>query len=316
MTERSVRLPVVDLSAPGRGRTTAEGEQLERYRESLLKFRDKYMDFPQWVSVETLALCNAACDFCHYPDMQRKGVRMPDEVFEFIIDDLTRIPHRFGFTPVRVNEPFLDTRLFEFLRLACDRLPRADLYMVTNGTPLVDPVVDRLVALNRVKRLNISFNDHREAEYERAMQLRYGQTLARLDRLHERALAGELNFEVSISRVGDNTPADDAFIAWVRARWSAFGATSHPRADWTGAVDISTDFKVPDVACAQWFKLNILADGKDAFCCLDPTGDHGYGSVPDRTPLELYNAPGKRELREKLTSRLDISVCRMCPILV
>ena len=67
--------------------------------------------------------------------------------------------------------------------------------------------------------LNISFNDHREAEYEHAMKLRYSQTLARLDSLHERALAGELNFEVSVSRVGNNSPADDEFIVWVRNRW-------------------------------------------------------------------------------------------------
>lgn len=43
--------------APSRGKTTADSEQIDRYRESLTRFRDKYMDFPQLVSVETLALC-------------------------------------------------------------------------------------------------------------------------------------------------------------------------------------------------------------------------------------------------------------------
>jgi hypothetical protein len=36
------------------------------------------MDFPTEVTIETQAICNAACTFCTYPTMERKGNKMPD----------------------------------------------------------------------------------------------------------------------------------------------------------------------------------------------------------------------------------------------
>jgi len=47
--------------------------------------------------VETIALCNAACSFCPYATLERKGTRMSDALVEKIIDDLTGIPHRRSF---------------------------------------------------------------------------------------------------------------------------------------------------------------------------------------------------------------------------
>ena len=46
--------------------------------------RSPYLDYPQEVHIETLALCNAKCSFCPYPTMDRQGDRMPDELIDKI----------------------------------------------------------------------------------------------------------------------------------------------------------------------------------------------------------------------------------------
>ena len=67
--------------------------------------RSPYLDYPQEVHIETLALCNAKCSFCPYPTMDRQGDRMPDELIDKIIDDLKAIPSSlpFNVSPFKVN---------------------------------------------------------------------------------------------------------------------------------------------------------------------------------------------------------------------
>ena len=42
--------------------------------------RRDYMQYPALVHVETLAQCNASCNFCPYVSMERKGTRMSDQI--------------------------------------------------------------------------------------------------------------------------------------------------------------------------------------------------------------------------------------------
>jgi hypothetical protein len=37
-----------------------------------------YLDYPALVHLETRAVCNAACNFCPYEKLERKGTVMPD----------------------------------------------------------------------------------------------------------------------------------------------------------------------------------------------------------------------------------------------
>jgi len=49
--------------------------------------REKYIDYPAIVSIETYSCCNAACHFCPHHSLERKGVKMSTELFEKIIND-------------------------------------------------------------------------------------------------------------------------------------------------------------------------------------------------------------------------------------
>ena len=78
------------------------------------------------------------CDFCAYPDLAHKSEKMPTSLFEKIVSDLSEIPasHPFYFILSRVNEPFLDKRLFEFQRPINRTIPHAGFLIYTNGSTL------------------------------------------------------------------------------------------------------------------------------------------------------------------------------------
>jgi hypothetical protein len=280
---------------------------VDAMRESL------YMDFPKHVHLETMAVCNAACNFCPYPALDRQGTRMPDELIAKIIDDLTVMPQtlRFQFSPFKVNEPFLDVRLFDILRYVNHRLPNADITLTTNATPLTENQIARLAAVKNLGYLWISMNDHRAAEYEATMRLPYARTIERLRALHAAKSEGWLGCEIVVSRVGDRSAADAEFVAWVRRSFPLFEPAVTPRGNWISQVDVKIE-PPPAVGCGRWFELSITATGIVAHCCMDGQAAYLIGDVSRQHVLEVYNAPEYRRLREATATREGVTPCNGC----
>lgn len=272
-----------------------------------------YLDFPAHVHLETKALCNAACSFCPYSTLERKGIKMPDALIAKIIEDLRDIPRNLPFqlSPFKVNEPFLDTRLFSILAQINARLPNASLTLTTNASALTAKQLGRLGRVRNLDYLWISMNAHREAEYEATMKLPYRRTLERIRMIHTARASNRLALRIVLSRVGDGTVADVEFVRWVQREFPLFEASVFQRGDWLGQVDTPTS-SVPQVGCARWFDLSITATGIVAHCCMDGAAKYPIGDVNRQHVLEVYNAPAYRRLRERTARRQDAEPCNRC----
>ncbi|MFK7927053.1 MAG: radical SAM protein, partial [Myxococcota bacterium] len=154
------------------------------YQRNVERLRlSPYVDYPQHVHLETLARCNARCTFCPSPTLARTGAKLGDEVIDKVLTDLQDIPSNLPFqlSPFKVNEPFLDVRLFDILEDIQGRLPNATLALTTNASPLTPKKLARLAAISPLRTLYVSFNDHRPDVYEQAMGIPYLRTVDRLD---------------------------------------------------------------------------------------------------------------------------------------
>jgi hypothetical protein len=278
--------------------------------------KSPYLDFPAHVHLETNALCNAACDFCPYPTLERRGTKMPDELVTKIIEDLRDIPQTLPFqlSPFKVNEPFLDTRLFSILAQINERLPNASVALTTNATPITEKHLARLAEVRNLSYLWISMNDHREAEYEASMKLPYRRTLERMRMIHAARAGNRLKLRIVLSRVGDGSAADVAFVQWVKREFPLFEASVFQRGDWLSQVDTPTE-GAPKVGCVRWFDLSITATGIVAHCCMDGAAKYPIGDVSRQHVLEVYNAPAYRRLREHTARRQDAEPCNRCSFL-
>jgi hypothetical protein len=287
---------------------------ISEYQDHLAGLYQRCVDYPATVSIETFVSCNAACTFCPYPQLARRGDRMTDALIDKIINDLTQIPrnHPFEVNLSRVNEPFLDTRIFDIAAKVNNALPQASLIFFSNGTPLNDRNIQRLKDVRSVNRLNISLNEVSAERYQDLMQLPFANTVKALDAVYE----ANLPYPVVVSRVGDHSGRDQAFIDWVTARYPKFLPVVSPRSDWLGLKpDGDSEHAVPEVGCTQWFKLHFLADGREAFCCIDAEGKWGKGDVGTTSALEIYNTPERRAIRLSRVSRLQGgALCSSCPL--
>jgi radical SAM protein with 4Fe4S-binding SPASM domain len=293
--------------------------QLQTYQNSVEKLRQSaYMAYPAHVHMETLSLCTAACNFCPYPSLDRLGTRMSDALIRKIIMELKDIPSQLPFqlSPFKVNEPFLDTRLFDILKTVNLELPNAKLTLTSNASPITAKALANLAQINNVRYLWISFNDHREAEYEKTMQLPYERTIERLDMIHQAVAKGSFAPQVILSRVGDGSPADVEFLQWVNSHYPLFQTSIFQRGGWIGQVkDLQLNQPVPNVGCTRWFDLSITSTGKVAHCCMDGKAEWVIGDVNEQHVLEVYNTPLYREVREYAVTRFDAEPCNQCTFL-
>ena len=277
---------------------------------------DGYLRYPALVHVETQAVCNAACTFCPYPRLDRKGTRMPDSLIDKILSDLADIPKElpFQFAPYKVSDPFVEARLFDILRTANERIPNANISLFTNGAALTDSNISKLREVRKVSYVNVSLNFCDPQEYQAVMGIPFDRTIKRLAALHEAKAAGELDFPVRITRVSGDRESDRAFLAWTRAHYPAFDVVIIPRNDWIGEIAPGPSMpQVPDAPCHRWFDLSITATGKVAMCCMDGEAQYPKGDVREQHALEIYNQPFLLELRTQLLSRKSVRApCNRC----
>ena len=146
------------------------------------------------------------------------------------------------------------------------------------------------------------------------MKLPFDRLLARLDMVARYQAAGRLRFPVFLSRVGDDSADDDAFVQWCETIYPGFKVSVYPRGNWLGQVDTVVQ-DVPDVGCERWFELSITATGVVAHCCMDGEAQFSIGDVRERDVLDVYNVPEYRRLREHTLSRRDVSPCNSCTFL-
>jgi sulfatase maturation enzyme AslB (radical SAM superfamily) len=277
----------------------------------LEQLRQQYLEQPFEVSLETLAVCNAKCNFCPYPTLERKGTRMDDSHIHFLLEQMADWKTPFFISPFKVNEPFLDKRMIALCQIAERSVPNARLRLFTNGSPLTPYLVDQIQLLGRVEHLWISLNSHESAEYERIMQIPFAHTARNLDHLHNQIASAEFPHMVVVSKVVAKAGTADKFIEYCHDRWPMFHKVLIKQDGWLGYVPpVFTE--IPNTPCLRWFELSILATGEASLCCMDGKGEFIIGNTHTDLLIDIYNSPQWRDRRERMISRKEIHPCSTC----
>lgn len=272
--------------------------------------RAHYIDQPYEVSIETLALCNAACTFCPYPTLERKGTRLPDDKINSLIEEMSHWAKPFYISPFKVNEPFLDKRLMSICHDINRRIPHAMLRLFTNGSPLTFFKLREVDSLRNVAHLWVSLNSHEPEEYKNLMSLEFENTATKLDTLHGMLRNGNFRHPVVLSKV--TSGGDEyGFLSFCAHRWPLFQVCLIKRDGWLGYVP-PMDPAIPDTPCNRWFELSIMATGIVSLCCMDGKGEFPIGNIYSNNLRDIYNEPFWRDRRERMISRRNTHPCSTC----
>ncbi len=295
------------------------------YANSIAALRERFMQFPRSVSIETQVKCNAKCTFCPYPTSPRQGEEMSDELFYKILDDLQEIPvsHHFGITLHRINEPLLDRRMPEFHAEIARRFPNAWIQFISNGTSIKKGKFEWMANHSR-GRLTISLNTIDEQEHENLMGFGLNLVTDNLDNLHQIAKDGKFKLPVLLCAPYCSEVEANSFLQYCTTRWPMFQASVRPVFQWMGGSGAGNDLRyeaprlhnqsnTPDtLPCGQWFDLHILANGFVSKCCIDETGYSNNDLFDASTNNVLAIFQRQHSLRLNIPARTSVSGCEKC----
>ncbi|MCC8189942.1 MAG: SPASM domain-containing protein [Planctomycetes bacterium] len=119
------------------------------------------------IEIETVNRCNGECGFCpvnRHLD-PRPAARMPEDLFRSIIGQLRDLDYQGVVYPYSNNEPLLDTRIVDFIAHAREMLPRAKIFIYTNGLLLTRELFQTLAPLVDDFTINNYCDDFRLAPH-------------------------------------------------------------------------------------------------------------------------------------------------------
>lgn len=296
---------------------TTDGEYIHRW----LDWRTRHLDFPRMIYLETTGRCNAKCDFCPHPKLDRKFDAMSDELFEKIVLEASEFPvDRFvGFSLHAVNEPFMDRKIFDRLATINRLVPHAQIAVNTNMNIMPPRFFERIRGIRGISDWSISFNAANKPEYEDSMHIDFARTVSNIQRvLTENRAAPFVKGPITLTRVCSGDERDDRFADQCKVLFDDFTCSMdfEPRllskASWLGDVSGSPDRYWHAYPCYQWVNFVIHCNGIVPHCCVDARGQFSFGDVSKQSIHAIYNSPHWRILREKTACRDAVYPCSTC----
>jgi radical SAM protein with 4Fe4S-binding SPASM domain len=250
-------------------------------RHYLGRFKRNGNDLFKIIHIETLSFCNGGCTFCAAASQFKlmDGTKMPVEVYEKILSDLSQLDYQGRLSLYCNNEPLLDKRLVDFVGMARNACPAAYIEIKTNGKLLTVPSAEALFE-NGLDTLVV--NDYnRKWEHSRPVQRFRHQFDFSKGRV-------EIEWRNEVERLSNR-------------------AGTNPSANPLG--------KSIQSACVRPFEMiTVNPRGDTALCSNDVFFQHVTGNVMKQSLQEIWHGEEYRRVRRAMIEgdRTCTSICQVC----
>ncbi len=279
--------------------------------------------FPRTVQIQTHTGCNAACNFCPYPDsypMVPKG-KMSEELFQKIVAEIGKYGVTRRVSPYLMNEPFLHKGIVEMSRYIKKHVPSCRVVVTTNAGPLKKDLVDDLVRDCPFRAIYVSFQGIDKEAYEQTMggNLVMEKTMENVHYLIEQRRKHAPELKIVVSMVQTNRIDADKAVAY----WQSQGVESKYTAleNRGGNIEDFDDLRDGEKRifkdCTRLFKqAYIMFNGDMVLCCTDYYKTMVLGNCGETSIFEVWNAPRAVGLRRGFINGdlADNPLCANCEI--
>ncbi len=238
------------------------------------------------VEIETVNRCNGGCSFCpvSVKNEKREYVKMTDQLFKKIIDQLAEIDYSGRLALFSNNEPLLDDRILDFHKYAREKLLNARMHLYTNGTLLTKEIFVELI-----KYLDELIIDN------------YNQNLDLIP-------ASKM-----IEEYAEENPEIKEKVTIVLRKPNEILTSRGGDAPNRTEVNIENG-----ISCVYPFQqLIIRPDGKVSLCCNDPLGKSTMGDANEESLLDIWNGEKFNFVRKQIINgRENYEHCKRCDVFV
>ncbi len=254
-------------------------------RKDISKYLREMKDSTQLfdaIEFETINRCNFTCEFCpaNRNSDKRPFKLMEEGLFKKIIEELSEMNYEKYLTFYSNNEPFMDSRMVEFIKYARAKLPKAFLHLYTNGSLLT---VDKLKEVLPLLDLLVIDNYNDDFIMTPENQKSYDYCLENGVNLNKVIFDMRKEHEVLTSR-GGQAP-NKGQVKTIRAK-----------------------------CYLPYRQLAIRPDGKVSLCNNDVYGKYTLGDINEQTLVEVWNSKQFQDIRNTMykTGRKNLQLCNHC----
>ena len=266
---------------------------------------DDIFFLPRIIHIETRTKCSGGCSFClaSYKTDPRVDGSMSDEMVNNILSQLAELNYSNRLSFYNNNEPFLDKRIYKYIKLARDKLPNAFLELKTNGKGLkLENVLE--IFSNGLDYLNI--NDY--VDYDNFNNKNHSKSILKLKNQLEkiRRFKGNYLKNNSFERINISLRFEGAVLN-TRA-----GSAPNRNAEINSN---HTKFKSKDWLCFRPFEMiTINKDGHVALCSEDLLFQEKMGDINKTKIIDIWLSKKYKKIRYELMkgNRECLSTCSKC----
>jgi len=233
------------------------------------------------VEIETINRCNGKCTFCpvNINDDSRPLAKMPEELFNKIINELHELDYSGTIGLFANNEPFLDMRLEEFAKKTRELVPKSRIEVYSNGT---------LVKLERF--LNI---------------------IPYLDLLVIDNYNDKLKWHEPVRELREYLKQNPEYRSKVSIRMRKETALMSSRG---GQAPNNNRKKALPVSCLlPFYHFYIRPSGQIGLCCVDALAKFTLGDVSQQGLKDVWFSETYNKIREQIRQGRDtMDVCNSC----
>lgn len=263
-------------------------------------------EMPPRVQIQTQAGCNGRCIFCPNEEVLKSDLehgRMPLDLFNKIVDELAQTP------PRRVgmymqNEPLLDKRMPDLVRIVTEKIPSAKSQVITNGTHLTKEKGEALLdaGLKQLKCSLQSLDPETNREIMGYDSKKVIENCIEFQQTIKRKKSG-IDFRVSMVVTNKNMhQIEDTRRFWKRHGVRLVTSALENRG---GNIRIADELNVGEMRsmgnCIRPSRdLMILFNGDVPLCCVDWHRTAVLGNVGRQSIREVWHGQTVEKIRDGL----------------
>ena len=269
-----VLLKVVDSIVPNSVKWDVKEicRSVEYYKNRL--FQNGYEVFSR-IDVETNTDCNRSCKICPISESTRPCGIMPLDLYEVLLGQLSEIDFKGRLSPVFYNEPLMDDRLPDLMKMARNVLPDVRLTIYTNGSLLTNDLITALLESGLDGMIISQYQENLPEDDVRELISDLPNDAKR--RFRYRIMTDDLPLSTRGGLVEVKKPVKKKFC-------------------YQASTDAVVDY-----------------EGNVLLCCNDFNAEHVFGNIRDDHIIDIWNRREFKEVRRQLRRGVfKEEICKAC----
>ncbi len=293
------------------------------------------LDTPYNLKVEVSSLCNAKCVYCAH-SKEDHGVyegNMSIELMEKILEDSKEFPSKYKVMEMfSFGEALCNPNLPKMIAMARKAEVTEKINFTTNGLLLTKSKIDEIVEAGPdIIRISLQGLDAETYWDVCKVKINYEEFLTNLKYLYEHK--GKCNIRMKIPDVSLRNAEEDRikfedtfgpiadmiFIEKIIPMYADVDYKKIGQSVYDNAINGRENIEqhtIHTVCNRPFYRMRVSADGKVTAACCDIPNDFYYGSIYEKTLVDIWNSEARKNLlkMQLLGKRFEHPICKKCSI--